>query len=175
MAVSSVSFFGVRRLILADVPPNSEDLMQRVGRAVRFMGHSALPPEQRRVEVRLYVATPSRSGASADEVMIERLREDLGTYAPELAELKSRAVDAGMWFEEEEPAGGGDAAGPPGENISLGKRIAALHREKRAAAAEEKGKKGGIKEQKKKERNRRSIRAGRRRPENKEGEREEEG
>ena len=38
-----VSFFGVRRLLLADVPASSEDLMQRVGRAVRFMGHAGLP------------------------------------------------------------------------------------------------------------------------------------
>lgn len=94
-----VSFFGVRRLLLADVPPTSEDLMQRVGRAVRFMGHAALPPEERQVEVRLYVAT-HKHGETADEVTTERLREDCGSYAPELARLKAKAVDAGMWVEE---------------------------------------------------------------------------
>ena len=63
-----VSFFGVRRLILADVPTASEDLMQRVGRAVRFMGHTALPECERNVEVRVYVAT-HRAGRTADEVL----------------------------------------------------------------------------------------------------------
>lgn len=48
-----ISFFGVRRLLLADVPVNAEEWIQRVGRAVRFMGHGALPPDERHVQVRL--------------------------------------------------------------------------------------------------------------------------
>ena len=72
-----VSFFGVRRLLLADVPLSTEDLMQRVGRAVRFMGHASLPPSERTVEVRLYVAS-LKDGATADEALVERLRSNLG-------------------------------------------------------------------------------------------------
>ena len=48
-----VSFLGVRRLLLADVPSTAEDLLQRIGRAVRFMGHHALPPSERTVDVRV--------------------------------------------------------------------------------------------------------------------------
>ena len=48
-----ISFLGVRRLLLADVPVNAEEWMQRVGRAVRFMGHGTLPPDERHVQVRL--------------------------------------------------------------------------------------------------------------------------
>ena len=96
-----VSFLGVRTLILADVPPTAEDLMQRVGRAVRFMGHAALPPEERTVDVRLYVST-LHSGATAEQVLIERLQSGLHGYLPELRTLKAKAVDAGMWEEEHE-------------------------------------------------------------------------
>ena len=48
-----ISFLGVRRLLLADVPVNAEEWMQRVGRAVRFMGHGTLPPDERHVQARL--------------------------------------------------------------------------------------------------------------------------
>lgn len=48
-----VSFKGVGELILVDVPGGGEELVQRVGRAVRFMGHAALPEEQRVVRIRM--------------------------------------------------------------------------------------------------------------------------
>lgn len=115
-----VSFFGVRRLILADVPTTSEDLLQRVGRAVRFMGHSALPEAERSVEVRMYVATHSRSGVTADEAMVERLREDLSTYAPELDELKAKAVDSNMWHEEKVADDGDDGLAAALDGLTLG-------------------------------------------------------
>ena len=96
-----VSFLGVRRLLLADVPSTAEDLMQRVGRAVRFMGHAMLPAEERNVEVRMYVST-LKAGPTAEEVLVERLRAGLGGYMPELRLLKAKAVDASMWEEEDE-------------------------------------------------------------------------
>ena len=98
-----VSFLGVRRLLLADVPSTAEDLMQRVGRAVRFMGHAMLPADERNVEVRLYVSTV-KAGPTAEEVLVDRLRSGLGGYMPELRLLKAKAVDASMWEEEEEEA-----------------------------------------------------------------------
>ena len=52
-----VSFLGVRSLILVDVPLNAVELAQRVGRAVRFMGHAALPEAERHVRVVLYATT----------------------------------------------------------------------------------------------------------------------
>ena len=118
-----VSFFGVRRLILADVPGTAEDMLQRVGRAVRFMGHAALPEADRDVDVRLYVAT-LKGGTTVDEVLVERLRSDLGKYGPELGKLQAKAFDVGMWEGDEADegdegdaeacgecvAGGGDAA-----------------------------------------------------------------
>ena len=97
-----VSFLGVRQLLLADVPMSSEDFLQRIGRAVRFMGHSMLPPDERRVSVRVY-ASSLRSAPTADQILIERLRDGLGGYLPELQLLKAKAVDTGMW-EEEPPA-----------------------------------------------------------------------
>ena len=67
-----ISFLGVRRLLLADVPVNAEEWMQRVGRAVRFMGHGTLPPDERHVQVRLLapliaLRRAARAGPTAAE------------------------------------------------------------------------------------------------------------
>ena len=53
--------------------------MQRVGRAVRFMGHSMLPENERKVDVKLYVSSlkGGKEGPTAEEVLVERLRSDL--------------------------------------------------------------------------------------------------
>jgi len=75
-----VSFKGVRRLLLVDVPTDAVTLLQRVGRAVRFGGHGALPAQQRSVDVRLYRAVLPQPGGffsaepTADEVLVERLQ-----------------------------------------------------------------------------------------------------
>jgi len=92
-----VSFFGVRRLLLGDVPSSADELTQRIGRAVRFMGHASLPEAERHVEMRLYVATAKGGAPTADELLVERLAADLVGYGPELQRLKAKAVDAGMW------------------------------------------------------------------------------
>ena len=64
------------------MPSSAEELTQRVGRAVRFMGHSSLPEAERHVEVRLYVATLKGGAPTADQILVERLRADLGRHAP---------------------------------------------------------------------------------------------
>ena len=106
-----VSFLGVRRLLLVDVPPNAVDFLQRVGRAVRFMGHARLPEPERRVQVVLYQATLARAQHSAaasgvqpppplptaDELLLERLRKNVADYAKQLSTLRRAAVDDGMW------------------------------------------------------------------------------
>ena len=97
-----VSFLGVRRLLLVDVPIGAVDFMQRIGRAVRFMGHAALPEAERRVEVLMYVAAGSEKGVTADEVLVNRLRKASSDYKTELAKLRAVAVDAGTWADEEE-------------------------------------------------------------------------
>ena len=105
-----VSFLGVRRLLLVDVPIGAVDFMQRVGRAVRFMGHAALPEAERRVEVLMYVAAGSEKGVTADEVLVNRLRKASSDYKTELAKLRAVAVDAGTWADEEAASSAGGAA-----------------------------------------------------------------
>ena len=41
-----VSFFGVRQFLIVDVPKSASEYIQRVGRAIRFMGHAGLPEEE---------------------------------------------------------------------------------------------------------------------------------
>ena len=107
-----VSFLGVRRLLLVDVPIGAVDYMQRIGRAVRFMGHASLPEAERRVEVLMYVAAGSEKGVTADEVLVNRLRKASSDYKTELAKLRAVAVDAGTWADEEasSSSAGGAAA-----------------------------------------------------------------
>jgi hypothetical protein len=97
--------------ITVDVPPNAVDFLQRVGRAVRFMGHARLPEPERRVQVVLYQATLARAQHSAaasgvappaplptaDELLLERLRKNVADYAKQLCALRRAAVDDGMW------------------------------------------------------------------------------
>jgi len=52
-----VSFFGVRRVFLADVPSTPSGLVQAVGRSIRMYSHRGLPVEEQTVTTRLYVAT----------------------------------------------------------------------------------------------------------------------
>ena len=57
-----VSFLHVRKLLLVDVPAEPSEFLQRVGRAVRFMGHAGLPSRmQWYVHVSLYQAVLPRS------------------------------------------------------------------------------------------------------------------
>lgn len=51
-----VSFFGVRRVFLADVPTVPSGLIQSVGRAVRMYGHRGLPAEEQTVTTTMYAA-----------------------------------------------------------------------------------------------------------------------
>mmetsp|Transcript_69054 Transcript_69054/g.174450 ORF Transcript_69054/g.174450 Transcript_69054/m.174450 type:complete len:508 (+) Transcript_69054:1-1524(+) len=51
-----VSFFGVRRVFLADVPSTPSALVQAVGRAIRMYSHAGLPVEDQTVSTYLYVA-----------------------------------------------------------------------------------------------------------------------
>lgn len=52
-----VSFFGVRRVFLSEVPTTPSALVQSVGRAIRMYGHRGLPIEEQTVTTALYTAT----------------------------------------------------------------------------------------------------------------------
>ena len=119
-----VSFLGVRRLLLVDVPIGAVDYMQRIGRAVRFMGHASLPEAERRVEVLMYVAAGSEKGVTADEVLVNRLRKASSDYKTELAKLRAVAVDAGTWADEE-AASSADAAAADDDEAAAGAAPAA--------------------------------------------------
>jgi hypothetical protein len=63
-----VSFFGVRHVALVDMPETAAELLQRVGRAVRFNGHAGLPSEKSNVRLRLYCATlPAEAAGDGDD------------------------------------------------------------------------------------------------------------
>lgn len=106
-----VSFFGVRHFLIVDVPSSASEYIQRVGRAIRFMGHAGLPKEERRVQIRLYQATLPRGEdggscdqpyQSRDEELIERLEASVAAYHTKLRSLEQEAFDAGVWLEAEE-------------------------------------------------------------------------
>ena len=108
-----VSFLHVRRLLLVDVPPEPAEFLQRVGRAVRFMGHAGLPSkEDWTVRVQMYQATlPKPSPLSgqpmpsptADELLVRRLRRKLEEYHASQSGIADKAFDAGMWHEDPPP------------------------------------------------------------------------
>ncbi|KAL3928708.1 MAG: hypothetical protein SGPRY_002276 [Prymnesium sp.] len=106
-----VSFFGVRHFLIVDVPSSASEYIQRVGRAIRFMGHAGLPKEERRVQIRLYQATLPRGEdggscdqphQSRDEELIEKLQASVAAYHTKLRALEQEAFDAGVWLEAEE-------------------------------------------------------------------------
>ena len=97
------------------------------------MGHASLPEAERHVEVRLYVATLKGGAPTADELLVERLRADLGSYGPELKALQAKAVDAGMWQREDavEEEEGEEAA------AALAAAAAALHAEEQLSESDD--------------------------------------
>jgi len=55
-----VSFFSVRRVMLADVPTSPSALVQAVGRSIRMYGHDGLPEEERTVTTTQYISVLPR-------------------------------------------------------------------------------------------------------------------
>lgn len=106
-----VSFFGVRRFLIVDIPSSASEYIQRVGRAIRFMGHAGLPKEERKVQIRLYqAALPHEDGGSSaqkqlrtrDEELVEQLQESVAAYQRKLRVLQQEAFDNGTWVEAAE-------------------------------------------------------------------------
>ena len=62
---------GVRQLLLADVPRNISQLVQKCGRVSRMHSHSSLRDEEQTVQVKLFVAVlPLAHGKSEDGLAI---------------------------------------------------------------------------------------------------------
>ena len=81
-----LSFFGVRRVLLASIPRSVAEFVQQVGRAVRMGSHDALPPEERVVRVLMFAAkVPSVS--SADDVGLNKLKRDASRLLPAVERL----------------------------------------------------------------------------------------
>lgn len=85
-----VSFFTVRRVLIADVPASPSALVQAVGRSIRMYGHSGLPAAEWTVTTSLYIS-----------VLPRWLRSPLGAWAyraqrhhldPQVAQSKARKL-----------------------------------------------------------------------------------
>mmetsp|Transcript_56241 Transcript_56241/g.126527 ORF Transcript_56241/g.126527 Transcript_56241/m.126527 type:complete len:1181 (-) Transcript_56241:2-3544(-) len=85
-----VSFFGVRRVLLADVPVSHSGFVQAVGRCIRMYGHKGLPEEDWTVTLTLYIASlPAwmQSTLAAWVYRILRHHQD-----PAVAERKAKSI-----------------------------------------------------------------------------------
>jgi hypothetical protein len=87
---AGVSFLGVRRLVLVDVPMTWASSMQRIGRALRFCGHEWLPKDEKTVELKVFVA---KIEETTDEHFIRRITTDNAQMIGALDRLKGFAVD----------------------------------------------------------------------------------
>eukprot|EP00931_Biecheleriopsis_adriatica_P029028 TRINITY_DN1728_c0_g1_i1.p1 TRINITY_DN1728_c0_g1~~TRINITY_DN1728_c0_g1_i1.p1 ORF type:complete len:1361 (-),score=330.68 TRINITY_DN1728_c0_g1_i1:38-4078(-) len=85
-----VSFFAVRRVLLADVPATPSAMVQSVGRAIRLFGHRGLPAEEQTVTTSLYISgfpRWMRSSLAAWAFRVQKRHQD-----PREAESKARRL-----------------------------------------------------------------------------------
>jgi len=90
-----LNFMAVQRLYVASQPVDISALIQLLGRPRRRGAHSDLPPEERRVSVRIYVTTLSRRATSAAGASPEVVRLVRKMRAFLLIQEASRALRAG--------------------------------------------------------------------------------
>jgi hypothetical protein len=91
----------IRFELIASIPTDIPTLLQIFGRAIRKGSHSALPPDQRDVRIRIYVTTAAKKGGRAPE--LERYAEKMREYALVQSverEIRRNAVDAFMNYEK---------------------------------------------------------------------------
>ena len=104
MYEAGVSFLGVRRLIMVDVPKRWSSWMQRIGRALRFCGHENLPRNERKVELIMYVARRPSGRKTSDEYFVEDLKRQNAEMMKALDYLRdTAAVDTNMYRAFEAP------------------------------------------------------------------------
>ena len=137
-----VSFLHVRRLLLVDVPAEPADFLQRVGRAVRFMGHAGLASQAEwTVRASLYQAVKPREAGghgrpsqTADEALVGRLRRKLREYDASLDGTRTLAFDCGCWEEDPPPQAAPEASAAAAAAAATSE---ALSEEGEASAEEE--------------------------------------
>jgi hypothetical protein len=93
IVTEGLNFTAVRHQLVAALPSDIPTLLQVFGRAVRKGSHAALPPEQRVVEVRLYVSTaPAGEGREGPLSLPQGagppLEPELARYAAKLREYQ---------------------------------------------------------------------------------------
>jgi hypothetical protein len=96
-----VSLQAVRHLVLGDLadgarPPSWSRVKQRIGRALRFCSHDALPPAERGVAVTLYVATHDAK-PTMDERHLATVRAQMQRVERALCRLEDTALDRGLY------------------------------------------------------------------------------
>ena len=82
-----VSFFGVRRLVLLDIPATMRAFAQLCGRVVRLHSHDALPVTERDVRLLMYVATVGEQ-SSADQDRLTQLLDEAPPMASALLQFR---------------------------------------------------------------------------------------
>jgi hypothetical protein len=90
---AGVSFFGVRRLVLVDVPMSWASYMQRLGRVLRFCGHNGLPPSDRTVKLEMYVTTSELVAATTDQYFLKRIKDKNTEMLMTMTKMRNMAVD----------------------------------------------------------------------------------
>jgi hypothetical protein len=88
-----VSFKDVRRVVLADVPPDWAAYKQRLGRALRFCGHKNLPLSEWFVDVTMYLGTTPDGVPCADEHFMRRMLAQRDAFELPMRQLAEVAVD----------------------------------------------------------------------------------
>jgi hypothetical protein len=96
-----VSLQAVRQLVLGDLAegsraPSWTRVKQRIGRALRFCAHDALPPDERSVAITLYVATHDAK-PTMDEHHLEAVRAQMQRVERALCRLEDTALDRGLY------------------------------------------------------------------------------
>ena len=84
-----VSFKRTRTLVMVDVPQTVSSYIQITGRALRSCGHFDLPPEERNVDIVMFVGTVPDITESADQYLVKNLERKLKEHG-EIQRIISR-------------------------------------------------------------------------------------
>ena len=88
-----VSFKGVRNLILVNPPPTYAAYQQRIGRALRMCVYDVLPPKERNVTIKMYVAKSKLIETTADEEVLAMLVAEKNKIEGAMSVFEKVAVD----------------------------------------------------------------------------------
>lgn len=103
-----VSLFNVRRLILADLSPGNTRprwtlVQQRMGRVLRMCRHTALPPEERKVAIDVFVVCHNLTDLgfpkTLDQEKYDIVCAESETIRLAMKELRDVSVDA-TWYQQ---------------------------------------------------------------------------